>query len=107
MVVVAAIALFAQPVRAQSANPLADGARHTYAIVKDCITRAAEKMPEASYTFQPTPDVRSFGQLVGHLADANAALCSTRITISSSYGNMVTCLRLKGLVPPSSEPARR
>lgn len=35
------------------------------------VIHAAEKMPEENYSFKPTPDVRSFGQLVGHVVDAN------------------------------------
>src|SRR5215831_11685712 len=61
---------------AQSANPLTAGARLHYGIIKDSVTRAAAKMPEELYTFRPTPDVRSFAQLIGHLADANYRLCS-------------------------------
>jgi uncharacterized damage-inducible protein DinB len=33
-------------------------------------------MPEASYSFKPTPEVRSFGQLVAHVADDQYNLCS-------------------------------
>jgi hypothetical protein len=35
------------------------------------IDRAAEKMPEEEYAFKPDPAVRSFGQILGHVADAN------------------------------------
>jgi uncharacterized damage-inducible protein DinB len=45
--------------------------------VKDLIIRSAEQMPEADYAFKATPEVRSFGQLVGHVADANYFICST------------------------------
>ena len=34
-------------------------------------------MPEQNYSFKPTPEVRSFGQLVGHVADAQYGFCST------------------------------
>src|SRR5262249_5214292 len=63
-------------VQAQSANPLTAGARQHYGIIKGYVTRAAAKMPEEQYSFRPTPDVRSFAQLIGHLADANYRLCS-------------------------------
>jgi len=39
--------------------------------------KAAEQMPEADYAFKPTPEVRSFGEIAGHLANANYAFCST------------------------------
>ena len=138
--------------------------------IKGLIIRSAEKMAEADYAYKPTPDVRSFGQLVGHVADAQYTFCAavagekspspgvekTKTTkadlvaaIKESgaycdkvygaltdgnandnvkffggersklnvlqfntmhdyehYGNMVTYMRLKGLVPPSSEPKK-
>jgi uncharacterized damage-inducible protein DinB len=165
------------PVQAQSDNPLTGGARLNYAIIKDFVTRAAAKMPEENYPFRPTPEIRTFGQLIGHVADANYRLCSvvagqeepmdagieksktTKADLASAlaesflycdkqyaemtdgagvrvvkfdgggegnrvpiqmprltvlafhtqhafehYGNIVTYMRLKGLVPPSSEP---
>src|SRR5216683_7665222 len=44
--------------------------------VTDWIGRAAEKMPEEEYAFKPDPAVRSFGQILGHIADANRLFCS-------------------------------
>jgi uncharacterized damage-inducible protein DinB len=43
------------------------------------IERAAEKMPEEEYAFKPDPAVRSFGQVLGHIADANYLFCSTAL----------------------------
>jgi len=40
------------------------------------IERASEKMPEEEYAFRPDPAVRSFGQMLGHVADANYSFCS-------------------------------
>src|SRR5258708_12585645 len=40
------------------------------------IERAAEKMPEEEYAFKPDPAVRSFGQILGHAADANYSFCA-------------------------------
>lgn len=156
---------------AAPAAPVANGAitglKFPWGRVMDILVRAAEKMPEETYAFKPTPDVRSFGQLVGHAADANflfAAMAAgetptpreiektktskadlvaalkesfaacdkvfgmtdaelsvpmklfgretTRFAVVGlmvghnweHYGNMVTYMRIKGLVPPSSEP---
>src|SRR5216684_9205332 len=44
--------------------------------VTDWIGRAAEKMPEEEYAFKPDPAVRSFGQILGHIADADYLFCS-------------------------------
>jgi uncharacterized damage-inducible protein DinB len=163
----ACVAVLAQEPAAAPANPITASERGFYAVVSGEVLAAAEKMPEESYSFKPTPDVRSFGQLVGHVADAQYGLCSTavsepnpmkaiektktskadlvaalkdavaycnkayagmtdaqgsqmvkmmnydvaRLTVLSvntahtdeHYGNMVTYLRLKSIVPPSSE----
>ena len=152
--------------RAQG-NPLSADVKQDYQTVRDFFIRAAEKMPEADYGFKPTPEVRSFGQQVAHVADDQYNLCApargeTRkdaythiestlskkadlvaalkeafaycdaayaaLTDASAaepsarpgksrfemlnwnlwhtwehYGNVVVYLRLKGLVPPSSE----
>jgi uncharacterized damage-inducible protein DinB len=151
-------------------NPLSNGTKSLYGMVKGNLVKAAEKMPEENYSFKPTPDVRSFGQLVGHVADAQIVFCSAvkgeqkqsnvektktakadlvaalkdaisycdavynsmtdsaaadkvkffgsdrpKLTIlefnvahdNEHYGNIVTYMRLKGLVPPSSENAGR
>jgi uncharacterized damage-inducible protein DinB len=137
--------------------------------VSGFIVKSAEEMPEADYAFKPTPEVRSFGQLIGHVADANNGICSTVLGEASPshgveknktskadlvaalkasyeycgrayslpdketgmkikifgqeqtrlsglllnlthnwehYGNIVTYLRIKGHVPPSSKPPR-
>jgi uncharacterized damage-inducible protein DinB len=48
-----------------------------YDMVKGELIKSAELMPEADYAFKPTPAVRSYGQLIGHMANANYAMCST------------------------------
>src|SRR5205809_218395 len=40
------------------------------------IERAAEKLPEEQFAFKPDAAVRSFGQILGHVADANYTFCS-------------------------------
>ena len=44
--------------------------------MQDKITKAAEMMPESKYSFRPTKDVRSFGEIVAHIADISYYLCS-------------------------------
>lgn len=155
---------FAQMGQPQSAP---DGFRLVYESAKGNITKAAAQVVEANYGFKPTPDVRTFGQLFGHIANANFMICSlasglpnpskadlektaakadlekaladsfafcdkawgavtadnanepieifgmkhTRasgLSFNSAhmwehYGNLVTYMRLKGMVPPSSQ----
>jgi uncharacterized damage-inducible protein DinB len=159
--------LLAGSAAAFAQNPISAGEKSLHDMAKNNVIRAAEKMPEEHYSFKPTPEVRSFGQLVGHVADAQYLFCSPvaakaqaapgveksktakadlvqalkdafaycdgaysaltdaeagamvklfggdrpKATVLSfntahnmeHYGNMVTYMRMKGLVPPSSE----
>jgi len=156
-----------QAATAPPANPITTSERGLYSYLSNSVIAAAVKMPEENYPFKPTPEVRSFGQLVGHVADANYMFCSkvageanpskgiekaktskadlvaalkdavaycnktfegmtdakgsemtqlfsfnlAKLTLLSlntahtdeHYGNMVTYLRIKGIVPPTSE----
>ena len=47
-----------------------------YNTAKGWLVRSAELMPEEHYAFKPTPEVRSFGELIGHVADANFMICA-------------------------------
>jgi uncharacterized damage-inducible protein DinB len=152
-------------------NPLSTAVKTQYGFAKNVITRSAEKVPAADYGFKATDEVRSFGQLVAHVADAQYGFCSAALgekspmtasvektktakadlvlalkdafaycdkaydgmtdasgaemvkffgretpklgvlTFSNMhdyehYGNMVTYMRLKKIVPPSSEPKK-
>lgn len=40
------------------------------------LLRSAEKMPEENYNFKPTFVLRSFGQIIGHVADSQYTFCS-------------------------------
>ena len=57
-------------------NPLSTWNKFAYARVKDVLLKSAEKMPEENYSFKPVDTVRSYGQIVGHLADAQYTFCS-------------------------------
>jgi uncharacterized damage-inducible protein DinB len=59
-----------------NANPFSTFNKAAYARMKGIMLASAEKMPEESYSFKPTEAVRSYGQLVGHLADAQYLFCS-------------------------------
>ena len=58
------------------ANPITQSEQGLYSFMSNAVVKAAEKMPEENYSFKPTPEIRSFGQLVGHVADANYMFCS-------------------------------
>ena len=40
------------------------------------VVQAAEQMPEADWSFKPTASVRTFGELIGHVANANFQICA-------------------------------
>lgn len=153
---------------AAAADPVVASVRPLYDQVKAYVVSAAEDMPEENYAFRPTPEVRSFGELIGHIANAQYTFCSaalgeespstedieetrttkaelveavraafdycdgayaevtdaaaletvsffggerTRLSIlvfnathdNLHYGNIVTYMRMNGLVPPSSQ----
>jgi uncharacterized damage-inducible protein DinB len=157
---------------ADQAAPAAAGStigsvRGTMDTVKGYLTKAVAQVPEEHFAFKPTPEVRSLGELFGHVADANFGICGiasgqkppmsgiekskktkaeltealnasfafcdkafdsmtearasevvkffipgthTRLGVLAfnaahdfeHYGNVVTYMRMKGLVPPSS-----
>ena len=153
---------------ASQSNPLAAHNKSLFGGVKQILLRSAEKMAEENYGFKPTAAVRSFGQIVGHVADSQYAFCSVVrgeknpapkieqtktskadliaalkdafaycdkaydamtdasavqmvklmggdkpklgvLTINNvhtieHYGNLVTYMRIKNIVPPTSEP---
>jgi uncharacterized damage-inducible protein DinB len=154
-----------------ASNPLTQAARAQFGMIKGNLSKTAAKVPEELYAFKATPEVRSIGQLIGHITDANFSICSaaagekapqsgfekgktSKADLSKGlddsiaycdsvlaamddkkgveavkffggqtpklavlffnighcnehYGNLVTYMRLKGIVPPSSERATR
>jgi len=65
-----------QPAGAAQANPLSTWNKLAYGRVKGVLLKSAEKMPEENYSFKPVDTVRSYGQIIGHVADAQYMFCS-------------------------------
>jgi hypothetical protein len=61
----------------QAQNPLIAEAKQAYTSIKNNLTRMADKMPEEQYAFKPVPEIRTFGELVAHVADSQTRSCST------------------------------
>ena len=61
---------------AQGSGGIASEAKQAYNSVKNNILRSAEKVPEDGYGFKPTPDVRSFAEVLDHVADSQMRTCS-------------------------------
>ena len=154
------------------AQPLSATLKSMWDGLKLNLVQSAEKMPEADYGFQPTKDVRTFGQMIAHVANSSFSYCArgkgednpnkedfekakttkadlvkalndavaycdgvygvmtdaaamelvkagqnlvpkARYLVANishdneHYGNLVTYMRLKGLVPPSTERAQQ
>jgi uncharacterized damage-inducible protein DinB len=83
------IGLFAAPAFAQSAatgqtpsQPPSAGAvlvriaQNAWAGAKRNIVESAAQMPEADYGFKPVDTVRTFGQVLAHVADSNYFYCA-------------------------------
>ena len=164
--------LLAVPAMAQTvapvANPAVSTSKDLWADFTNNITKSAEQMPESDYSFKPVATVRSFGQLIGHVAGSQYMFCAlalgeparaegdveNKVTTKAGlvaalkasteycqrayaqtdagsaapiklfgqdrtrlyalimnaahnaehYGNLVTYMRVKGMVPPSSQP---
>jgi uncharacterized damage-inducible protein DinB len=57
-------------------NPLTTTLSIFRSNMQDKIMKAAAAMPESKYSYRPTKDVRSFGEIVTHVADISYFLCS-------------------------------
>jgi len=60
----------------QAQAPILGELKQFYTIRKGDLLKAADRMPAADYDFKPTADMRTFGQLVAHIADAQMNFCS-------------------------------
>ena len=57
-------------------NPLTKTISIFRSNMQDKIMKAAETMPEAKYSYRPAKDVRSFAEILTHVADISYYLCS-------------------------------
>ena len=60
------LAAAAQPLAAQ--NAMADELRRQWAASRRQMVQIAEAMPADKYGYRPTPEVRSFGEILNHVA---------------------------------------
>ena len=47
-----------------------------YATIRRDLLDTAQTMPAEEYSFKPTPEVRSFAEIISHVATANAFFCA-------------------------------
>ena len=74
-IVVTAGALGVFALQAQE-NPLSTEAQQAWNRTKGNLAAAAQKMPEESYNFKPSPESQSFRDIVAHTADSAMGSCS-------------------------------
>ena len=74
---VAASPALAQGMKGAPAPGAVETMRQSFNYVKGFVLTSVDQMSEGDYAFKPTPEVRSFGQIVGHVADANNLFCSS------------------------------
>jgi uncharacterized damage-inducible protein DinB len=77
--------LQAQTAAESAANPLSSAIRSAYDNVKLNILETAEKVPEDDYSFKPTPEVRTFAEVLNHIAGTQMHICSNVLGSTMSY----------------------
>lgn len=74
------VCLFAAPALASAQEiPVTAHNRGLYGGLSTILLASAELMPEEKYGYEPTPEVRSFGQIVGHVADSQYFFCAAAL----------------------------
>ena len=81
MVFVAALASVANaqqgmPNPIMASNPLTTTLSIFRSNMQDKIMKSADAMPESKYSYRPTKEVRSFAEILNHVADISYILCS-------------------------------
>lgn len=66
----------AQSPTAGNANPISQAIRDAWNGAKQNVVKSASVMPEAKYSFKPVDGVRTYGQILAHLAGANYIFCA-------------------------------
>src|ERR1700691_5223313 len=72
--IVAAGGACAVPLAAQN-NPFSADAKQSYTGTKNTLLKAADKMPEQFYSFRTTDKVRTYAEIMTHIADTQMILC--------------------------------
>lgn len=62
---------------AETTSPyIAEIKQYYYEAMKRNVSAMVDKMPEEHFSYKPVPEVRSFGESVAHVADAQARNCN-------------------------------
>lgn len=63
-------------VQAQNLSAVITEVKQGYESVKNNLLKSAEKVPDEDYSFKPTPEIRSFGEVMGHVVAAEGHTCA-------------------------------
>lgn len=69
-------------------DPMITSVQDAAGYIQDMFTKAADQLSEDDYTFKLTPGIRSFGQLLAHVADSNYMFCSLAKGEMAPVGNV-------------------
>ncbi|MGO9257688.1 MAG: DinB family protein [Bryobacteraceae bacterium] len=87
------------------ANPLVTVSKNIYAIAKTDILGSVDKIPDDLWSFQPTKDVRTVGQLFAHIADAQYEFCGVAAEGKSVAKNIEKTFTTKAEIVPALKEA--
>jgi DinB superfamily len=65
--------------RQSGANDTAAALRYGFGEVSGWVTKAADLVPADKYDYRPSPSVRTFGQLIAHIADSHNYYCARAV----------------------------
>src|SRR4051812_22898158 len=73
------LALPAAAQRPSTAGASLTAARNVWKPAHDYLLKSAEQMPETKYGYRPTESVRTFGELLGHVAGSEFMFCAAAL----------------------------
>jgi hypothetical protein len=90
----------------RSDNPVSDAVRQALARESKNLVAAAELLPAEKYDFHPTPAQMTFGQLIAHVTQTNAALCAgiSGSTPDAAHYSRLTPQALQSLAGTDPKP---
>ena len=106
MKLLSALVLFAAVASAQApANPLTLVSKNIYAMAKKDILGSVDKVPEEMWSYQPTKEVRTFGQLFAHVADGQYEFCGVAVDGKSVSKDIEKTAKTKAEIVPALKDA--
>ena len=70
-----ALCAFGVMAQTNAENPLVNTSKAIYSIAKTDILKSVDKIPDALWSYKPTPEVRTIAALFAHVADGQYEFC--------------------------------